>query len=407
MPKLSPALARALRKVLFGLHLWFGLFVGLYFSIIGLTGSILVFEKELRPLQTPELRHVAPPAPDAKPLPVSEIMEALRRQLPNVEEEQLARIELPEHSGASYSLIVGEYADVFTVREVTLDPYTGQIITNRRGILSPLGFTLLLHIFLLLGLKGMLYNSIGGLLTALLIGTGLWLWWPATLRQIRTRLTVKRGAGAKRLAHDLHNVFGMYALPLLLLAALTGATFGFYAPVQRVVYRWTGTPEDPKPITLSPPPGARRLPLTELARIAEAAGPKDAPLQSITYPTQPEQPFAASKVRGETGFLNYIFLTIDPYTGKVLRVEDDAAAAVGPRLLRVWTMLHFGWWGGWITKILYGLAGLMPLGLFVTGLIKYLYLRRAKAANRNRRQITDALHTLLPSEKETTDALPV
>jgi uncharacterized iron-regulated membrane protein len=43
---------------LFQVHLWSGLTLGLYFVFVCLTGSIIVYKKELERLQIPNLVHV-------------------------------------------------------------------------------------------------------------------------------------------------------------------------------------------------------------------------------------------------------------------------------------------------------------------------------------------------------------
>jgi len=362
-----------LRKILFVFHLWTGLGIGLYLVMLGLTGSILVFRPELEERMFPEFVHVASPSAEAKPLPASKMVAAVRRAFPGIPEEKLATLEMPRHPGAAFSA-QAETPDGQTF--VTLDPYTGKVISRGPydgNIVALLGN---LHMYLLMEAQGMLINTFGGLLAALLIGSGLWLWWPATVRQIRARLTVKRGVSVKRLMNDLHNVFGMYGLAFLVMASVTGAIFGIWEPVQGLVNRATGSPDAPAAPS-SVPIGAARLPLERLVAIAEETGP-DARLSSITYPTKPDQPFSAWKITDQGLFL-YVSVTIDPYTGKVLQHTDSRKEPVGGQIMRWVQMLHFGWWGGWPSKIPYALLGLLPLGLFATGVGRYWLRWKQKA----------------------------
>src|SRR5262245_56223207 len=46
------------RRALFQVHLWSGLILGLYFVTVCLTGSIVVYKKEIERLQIPDLIHV-------------------------------------------------------------------------------------------------------------------------------------------------------------------------------------------------------------------------------------------------------------------------------------------------------------------------------------------------------------
>ena len=48
------------RKALFQVHLWLGVILGLYFVVVALTGSIIVYKKEIERSQIPHLTRVEP-----------------------------------------------------------------------------------------------------------------------------------------------------------------------------------------------------------------------------------------------------------------------------------------------------------------------------------------------------------
>jgi uncharacterized iron-regulated membrane protein len=229
----------------------------------------------------------------------------------------------------------------------------------------------MLHTYLLLGTKGFSANGVGGLLTGVLVLSGLWLWWPRTVRQLIIRSTFKRNAGAERLNADLHNVFGAYALPLLLVLALTGSVLVFYFPVQKAVFAWTKTvAPPPDPVVEPPASAATRLPVETLLTIARNTIPGGTPT-AVNYPTRPEQPLTIDMELTLTGFANYADVSMDPYTGRVLHATDERNMTAGARVMRVLCNLHFGWWGGIVTKMLYALTGVIPLALYVTGILIY------------------------------------
>jgi len=373
-----------IRRAVLVIHLWLGVIVGLYFSAMGLTGGVIVFENEITRITAPEMGHVAPPTAVATLMPIAEIQSRLKAALPKADPSDLAFMIMPKEDEAAYAVSLG---DGGAKRYITIDPYTGRIIRNVNARATLVGFCQEFHIYLLNGPKGFVVNGFGGLLTAILLLSGIWLWWPATVRQIRSRITVKWGAGAKRVTHDLHNTFGIYTLPLLLTMTLTGAMFGFFEPVQKAVYALTHTAKPAKPAPIIPPANAKRLPVDTLVATANKVVP-DARMLSFMYPTKPAQPFNCFKKR-ELGFLPYVQVSINPYTGKILKVSDDATAPLGDRVLRTLSSLHFGWWGGITTKILYSLMGLTPLTLFVTGLLMYIRKRRAKSESKRRRVSAD------------------
>ena len=374
--------AAALRRAVLFVHLWLGLLVGLYFSVIGLTGSILVFESDIESRQIiRERRFVAPPQEGAALLPLSQVIAHLRTQFPKASDSELAFTNPPLQPDGAYlfRLNTGDRKEI-----VTVSPYTGEVIRRYARDATWLSWVEDLHVRLLFKEPGKLANGYGGLLAGLLVLSGLWLWWPRTVRQLRIRLSVKRGAGAHRIISDLHNVMGIYPFVLLLIVTLTGSVIVFYKPVQAVVVALVGTSKTPRIPRFTAPINAKRLPVEQLMGIAERTSP-NADYVFVVYPTKKNQPFYAYR-RAHTGILPDIRIYINPYTGKLLQVGSDSTDPTDRRIMRSASTIHFGYWGGGFVKALYFLVGLMPLGLFVTGVLMYLRKRRAKYANKRRKR---------------------
>jgi uncharacterized iron-regulated membrane protein len=154
-----------------------------------------------------------------------------------------------------------------------VDDYDGRVLPASADTAGWMGWVKTLHVSLLSGAAGKNVSGYASLLTALLLLSGLQLWWPPAWRQLRARLTLKRGAGAKRMTHDLHNVFGIYSFLLLLVVTLTGTVLVFNRPVQQVVDTWFHTPPQARLPRLRPPAGAARLSPDVLLAAAQAAAP--------------------------------------------------------------------------------------------------------------------------------------
>ncbi len=60
---MSPAKTSRLTRIIFQLHLWGGLALGIYAVLIGVTGSVLVFHEEIVRLISPAPRIAAAEAP--------------------------------------------------------------------------------------------------------------------------------------------------------------------------------------------------------------------------------------------------------------------------------------------------------------------------------------------------------
>src|SRR4051812_37985259 len=83
------------RNVLFQIHMWIGLSIGILFILLGLSGSVLVYA-------TPLTNALAPATPkvtgSGTPLPLVQIVEAARAASPQ-SRGQAATVTLPQQTG--------------------------------------------------------------------------------------------------------------------------------------------------------------------------------------------------------------------------------------------------------------------------------------------------------------------
>ena len=376
-------LSHRARRIFIWLHLWLGLGLGVWFSLIGISGSVLAWRSELGAWEVARRFPIATPAPNAKMLSLDQATTRLQTALPDLNVAEIGAISPPQGANDAYKFTIGR--ERRSARTVVLDSYSGQLL----GTVAPRSGQVFaiqnFHQRLIAGMRGYVFN---GLLTVLgipLLLSGLWLWWPRNLAQLRARLSVKRGAPIQRRLYDLHNVMGIYLYGVLLVTTVTGALL-----VKNHLQR-DGLPkvlqelrqgEAPAP----PQRGARNR--GEQARGEQArGGDSDAPevvatgarlsndalldkaraaakgyaVTRVTPPLQPDAPFVANYAVA-SGFATGRTLYLDPYSGVVL---PSKAPEVGAN--NVIRGLHLGDFGGVLVKILYTLSGLMPVGLFATG----------------------------------------
>jgi uncharacterized iron-regulated membrane protein len=372
---------RLFRQAIFFVHLWLGLLLGGWVVLMGLTGSLLAFMHELDGRTDPHLHHVAVRSQRA---PLQAIVKDVARAYPGW---QVSRVTFPEHPDGTLALRLsrkgGEPGRRESLREVRVDPYTGKALGDRPTFGWWLNFVLYVHLSLLAGEPGRLINGYGTLLFGLLLLTGLYLWWPAAWRQLRARLTVKRGAGYRRTVHDLHNVFGVYAFGVLLVLVVSGLAMAFREPVQGAVYALTRTPAEPPAPKLAAV--EQPLPLDALLERGKAALP-EARFNRIFLPAKPTAPLRLTgALVGAGPAAGTAAVYLHPGTGAVLRVDDPRQAPLGKRVMNWAGPLHFGTWAGLTGQAVNALVGLVPLVLFTTGLLKWIEKRRARAKNRARR----------------------
>lgn len=203
-----------LRKLLFQIHLWTGLIIGLYVVVICLSGSILVYRNELYSAFSPKPTIVAG---SGNTMPLDQLKNTARRAYPEFEVTDVRIGETANHA-LEVTLKRGEQ----TKRRL-FHPFTGEDLGN----LLPAGFrftawTLDLHDNLLQGKMGRRVNGMGAVLVLLLSGTGAVLWWPGT-RNWRRSLKVDLRANWQRLNWSLHSSLGFWFFGFILLWSITGA----------------------------------------------------------------------------------------------------------------------------------------------------------------------------------------
>jgi uncharacterized iron-regulated membrane protein len=169
-----------------------------------------------------------------------------------------------------------------------------------------------------------------------------------------------------RKLYDIHNVTGIYPFIFSLIFALTTLEFAFPDATKRFVYALTGAKPDVAVKVKRPSPDARALPVDELVAAADRA--IDGRIRRVSFPRTAQDPIAIRKEWDDWNISrNRAMVYVDPYTAKVVSIDDSRQADLGHKIIQWCIPLHFGIWGGLATRVLYVLLGLIPLVAFITG----------------------------------------
>lgn len=378
--KMPSSTARRLRRIMFFIHLWTGVTIGLWFALIGGSGSIMAWLPELISYEMRARHPFEITQPGQAQIPLSQAISQLQKKDPGLEPTELASITMPNERYPFYLVPVrSNGGGVYKI-----DPYSGTVHPRYRKTDLIIGNIANFHEMLMLGPQGLIANAIGSLFALFILLTGLWLWWPSTLKQLKLRLTMKRGSTPRRLFMDLHNVFGSYLYVILFTASVTAIVLAFNTitkdGVEKAIDRRAGVHEE-APLQVNIP--GQRLSDDELVERAKAAVP-DIPLLVVRRAIKPGAPFQAT-FYSQRGFLNGASVSLDPTSGEVLRLERKTNGAPGPKTVHFLEDLHYGFYGGITTKLLYTLAGLMPLALFISGLVMWAKRKQAEKCAEQRK----------------------
>jgi len=367
-----------MRDLLRRLHLCIGATLCIPFAVLGITGSVLVFEGELRGYFEP-----APQAMASGPArPVAEIIAVARSAAPAGMTPSLF---IPAHAlGEAAEL---RFADPRRGQgpggvRIFVDPASLAILGNREAGEGALRFISTLHPTLLMRDVG--GRSIVGWLGLgmLLLGlTGPVLWWPRS-GAWRAAITVRRGARGYQLLRDLHGMVGIFGCALLVVVSASGVTLAFPQEIGSAIARILPTRDlRPNAPSIKPNPIAGETPLDVdgVLALTQAATP-GMELRFLFLPQRPDQPYRASlSLPQASPGAPAVTLFIDPWTRRVAETRDPRSYNFTESLIAWQRPLHAGAGLGWPWRLLVFVTGLLPPLFAGTGVTMWLLRRRARA----------------------------
>ena len=190
---------------------------------------------------------------------------------------------------------------------------------------------------------GRVIMAVSSMCMALVLLTGVVVWWPKSKKMLKSRLKVSTNKGFRRFVYDTHVSLGIYAFVFLFLMAITGPVFSF---------------------------GWYRQGMSKLfgqnAEKMETKMPKGDGKQAATK----QNAFAHDNTdrvkehaqRQEGGA---------PETKK----DGDGKKPGGKRLFK---SLHTGKWAGWFSRVLYAIAALVGGFLPISGYYLWWKKRQGK-----------------------------
>ena len=222
-----------LRKAFFQIHLWTGIAVMLYVAVISVSGSAIVYRRELA---TDRLHRRLISAGSGRPrMTIEELKPHVSRVYPSDEILNIFETDEPDQP----DLVVLQHRRTRLTR--LFDPYTGADLGGRRsGMDRALGWLTDLHDNLLSGLTGRIVNGIGAFCVTLLAFTGAVVWWPG-IKNWRRSLTILPRARFARFNWGLHSAVGFWCFLFVLIWGISGIALcfpGMLNPVLSAEFRY-------------------------------------------------------------------------------------------------------------------------------------------------------------------------
>jgi uncharacterized iron-regulated membrane protein len=351
-----------LRRIVFQIHLWIGIIVGLYMAMMGITGSVLVFRPELDALRFPqewrELRTTSRANATTVVAHVNTAYPAMR----------VVSLTAPSVFNPTFVATLGGRGRLV----VACDPATGEVLGPIPPAAGWLAFVRRLHETLLIRGAGRVWNGVGAAFLLLLAATGLVNWWPG-VRNWRRALRVNYRFGWRRINFDLHRAAGFWALLLVSFWAITGIYFAWTRQIFELIDRWSPVISARAPAVIATPGDGVAAPDLD-ALIARASQLDPGTTWSgVFFPFSRRAPLEVILRRSSGNGREYEdTVYFNPYTGEHLATwRYGVNESLGDWLIWLQIPLHFGTSWGLAVKMIWATAGLVLPLLAISGLIMY------------------------------------
>lgn len=360
---------KTFRKKIGQLHLWLGLGSGLIVFIVALTGSLLVFEKEIDQFLNPEFYNVSTIGKTKKT--IDYCTDILQEQYSI---KKINRIQIFNDSSRTL-IIIGKDKDKQT-QIFSMDPYTGKVLGVVAQKTRFFSVVLSIHRQLLVEDIGEIITGISCLIFVFMLISGLILWWPKKAKHLKQRLTVKWQASFKRVNWDFHSTFGFYSFLILLIIALTGLTWSFKWFESGMYFLADGTTERRSAKVENPTKTDPKLDQTTFYQSIYTKSDSIFPYKGniqIRMPADTINSILVLKENVEMSIPNQSSAAyFDKYTGENIEVRPYENFSNGDKLKRLVYPIHTGSIYGLPTKIVAFLVCLFATTLPITGLIIWL-----------------------------------
>lgn len=370
-----------MRKTLFKWHSYLALIAMIPVLVISITGSILVFKVEIDSLLRPHHMVVNPTITDTKQttqrLALDGLMSRIQATYPDY---ILAGWELfgtddnaviEEHGRSDTAYAIKKNTETWF--KIYINQYTGEILSEPKHMEHYITDWLLeLHYAFLLHFSGTVIGAIFGLILLFLGISGIILY-----RKFWRKLFTLRWGSAKRiLFSDVHKMVGIFSSPVLIIIAFTGV----YWNVSIVLHELLEHGFEEAHPAITEPYHAETISFESLRENASIQ------IDSFraTYLAIPNEPKMDITFFGEVDTPNPLIsqyasmVTYHHKTGDLVMASDIRDAGFLRKFDDSTRKLHFGYFAGIWSKIVWCIIGMSPVILMITGLIMYLIRRQPK-----------------------------
>ncbi|WP_434927332.1 PepSY-associated TM helix domain-containing protein [Shewanella sp. HL-SH2] len=364
-----------MRKTLFKWHSYGALIAMLPILIMSITGSILVFKVEIDSLLRPA--HMLVDAlPTTPRVNLDTLMQTTLGANPDYELGGWELFDDKSRSDAAYLIKRGTE----DWNKVYINQYTAQLLSQPQPMDHYITDWLLeLHYSFLLHVKGASIAFIAALIMLFLGISGMIIY-----RRFWTKLfTLRLGAVKRILYSDIHKMIGIISSPVMIILAFTGAYWNISGIIHEVTEHGDG-----EHVYITKPLHGLDISFEQL-RQQSSTEIDSFQAGYLAMPHEPERNIDFYGQVDTTNPLNSEYSSVvsfDKTSGKLLSKQDIRQAGFLMVFIDSFRKLHFGYFGGLITRIIWCFLGLMLVFLAFTGFYLYWQRRQSKVQSKQKRQ---------------------
>ncbi|QSE96197.1 PepSY-associated TM helix domain-containing protein [Fulvivirga lutea] len=354
------------KNFIWKLHSWTGLYAGLAIAFLSLTGTAALFRIEADHILNPDLRKVDV---GNQQVSLNTAVESVKKQYENLE---LFEVELPKTQDGSWNIRFQSESDskLFPVFwEVFVDPYSGKTLGDRNYYKTFSYYLRNIHVRFYEGYFGRQIVGLAGIALVISSITGLLIYGRFTKRQNFGKI---RNKNIRTQQADYHKYIGITALVFNLMIAITGAWLGLQVYLQK----WMHIDRPNTYISSNSVRIKNQSSIDFDLALIKAKSEFPELIPTIIRPTKNGTVEVIGDVAGKVYERNSNKLVLSTADYSTLFKYNISEATASHKLFFIQEALHFGDFGGFTLKLIYGLFGLTTGFLSLSGFI--IYLERTK-----------------------------
>ena len=373
------------KTIWFKIHWFLGITAGIILMVVGFSGAIMSFEKEIMNVINKDSYRVL--AQDGvEKLSTKELLEKFQYQLP---EAKINSISFSNDKTSSTVINVaakGEGKESRKGINYYVNPYDATILPELKGK-EFFSFVLSLHRWLAFSgdAKEVGKQAVGISTIALivLIISGIIVYWNRISRTFFKSFTFSFKHKNRAFLSTMHSAIGMWVIPFYLLATLTGLSWS-YGWYNDILYKVAGV-EKPQKMQGTKPQGKEENKIARFDDYQKAVDlfntfrEKSYSNATLRFPQNGTvYSFSYTDAGGHNHHKSLNILELDISTSTILKNDRFEEKPLNERLMKSILSLHTGEYFGFVGKVGMFIASLLMSLFTITGFMLYINRRNKK-----------------------------